>query len=352
MTVRVGALLACLAGALLGPGCTSEPGGGGLRERTDANTVTAEVNAKAPAFAAYSLDGEVVRLADYLGSHVVLLEFWSIFCKSCLEEMPGIQDLHRRYADRGLAVLSVNTDLFSSQKVSSFLDKTGLRPPFPVVRDPRQEIAKAFNVELLPVTVLVDRDGWIRLYQEGYKPGDEARFEAKLTSLLGRQPEAQATLAPRGGVTAFAPAGAELAQPGQRAGPFEAALLGGGPADLADGRPRLFYFWSLYCRPCRAEYPAVAALAGRFRGGLSAFSVNVDTVRLGDRARAFAQDHPGLPCVADDPEQGSRLSASLGVRATPALVLLDRDGVVRYAEAGTADLAALEAKIRALGVGE
>ncbi len=323
-------------------------------EKTSGESVVVEVNSKAPAFASTTLDGETVRLADYVGSHVVLLEFWSIFCKSCIEEMPHVEELYAKYRDEGLAVLSINTDVFSSKKVASFLEKAGIRPPYPVVRDARQEIVGAFGVELLPVTVIVDREGWIRLYQEGYRPGDERAFEAKIRSLLGKGAGGDVTLASREGVTAFAPSGASLAAPGARLEGVEATTVDGSAVTVGARDPQLLFFWSLYCRPCRGEYPALAELGVRYRArGLRTYSVNVDSAQLLARVQRFAAAHPNLPCLLDDPATGGgRLAAPLGVRVTPTVVLLDGSGTVVYSESGTGDLAQLEGRIRELVGGE
>jgi len=335
-------------------GCAREPEPTGPREKTSGESVAVEVNSKAPAFAARTLDGSTVRLADYVGERVVLLEFWSIFCKSCIEEMPHIEALYERYGDEGLAVLSVNTDVFSTEKVSGFLARAGIRPPYPVLRDVRQEIVAAYGVELLPVTVLIDRDGWIRLYQEGYRPGDEGRFESRVRSLLGKAAGDDVTLASRQGVTAFAPGGVSLASPGQQAGELRAAALDGKPFELENPGPRLFFFWSLYCRPCRAEYPAVAALGQKYKGrGLRSYAVNVDSAQLKPRVERFANAHPELPCLLDDPSRDDgELARTLGVRVTPTVVLLDAQGAVAYAESGSSNIPALEETIQGLVAGE
>jgi thiol-disulfide isomerase/thioredoxin len=354
--MRTPAVLLLAAALAVAQGCTSDPtpSPGSPVEKTSGESVVVEVNSKAPAFAGSTLDGKAVRLADYAGTHVVLLEFWSIFCKSCIEEMPHIEALYERYRDEGLAVLSVNTDVFSAQRVRSFLDKLGIHPPYPVVRDVRQEIVNAFGVELLPVTVIIDREGWIRLYQEGYRPGDERLFESRIRGLLGKREADDVTLAPRGGVTAFAPAGAALAAPGHQVAPREAATVDGGSARVGGESPQLLYFWSLYCDPCRREYPEVAALGGRYRDrGLETYSVNVDSARLLPRVRRFAESQPGLPCLLDDPEaEGGPLAGALGVRVTPTVVLLGPGGTVLYAQSGTGDVAGAEDKLRELFRGE
>ncbi len=343
-----------LLGLLLLASCAS-PDPAGLAEKEAGESVTVQVNALAPAIAARTLAGETVRLADYVGSNVVLLEFWSIFCKSCLEEMPHIQRLQERYGSQGLVVLAVNTDVFSASRVRKFLRKVGFTPSFPVLRDPRQELVAAYGVEVLPVTVIVDKRGWIRLYQEGYRPGDERRLEKTVRRLLGAREATDVTLAPRKGVTAFAPAGAELVREGAVLPALPCRTLSGEPVTVGPGGPHLLFFWSLYCRPCRAEFPQLLDLVRRYAPrGLKVYTVNVDSRRLAPRVARYLASQGDAACLVewDDPPEMS-LAVRLGVRATPTVVLTDREGRVVLAVAGRLDMESLEGKVRAvLGMGE
>ncbi|RMG90706.1 MAG: TlpA family protein disulfide reductase [Candidatus Dadabacteria bacterium] len=334
-----------VAAALLG--CSAPEAPVGPREKTDGESVAVEVNALAPAFAGKTLGGGEVRLADYVGSHVVLLEFWSVFCKSCLEEMPHIEELQRRYGADGLQVISVNTDVFSASRIQKTLDRAGLHPPYPVVLDVRQEVVKAYNVEVLPVTVVVDRSGWIRLYQEGYRPGDESRFERVVRRYLGKEGAGDVTLASRGGVTAFAPAGGELVAVGSRVPELRSNALGGQEVRVGRGSPQLLFFWSLYCRPCRAEFGPATKLAERFQGqGLRVWAVNVDNPALEPRIRRFLAGRRSPPCVVDWGGRG--IARALGVRATPSVVLLDAEGRVVHAAEGRVEWEQLEGAVEGM----
>jgi thiol-disulfide isomerase/thioredoxin len=328
--------------------CDPTPTPSGPREKTSGESVAVEVHSKAPAFAAKTLDGGSVRLADYVGRKVILLEFWSIFCKSCIEEMPHIEDLHRKYGSRDLAVLSINTDVFSSKKVASFLKKANIDPPYPIVRDTRQEIVEAYGVELLPITVIIDREGWIRLYQEGYRPGDERRFESTVRRLLRKGEGQDVTLATHGGVTTFAPSGVNLAAEGDRVTELRANTVAGREVVVGGDRPHLLFFWSLYCKPCREDFPTLAELARRYGdAGLAVYAVNVDSKRLSQRVARFLEAYEDVPCLLDDPEQADGdITRAVGVRATPTVLLLDAEGTVAYAESGSVDLEVLEQRIR------
>jgi len=50
----------------------------------------------APAFAALTLEGKLVKLADLRGKFVVL-DFWTTWCPSCIAELTNIAKLHEKY---------------------------------------------------------------------------------------------------------------------------------------------------------------------------------------------------------------------------------------------------------------
>lgn len=319
---------------------------GGIREKTSGETIALEVNSPAPAFAGKTLGGGQLKLSDYVGK-VIIIEFWSIFCKSCLEEMPKIKELHAKYASHGLAVLSVNTDTFSDARITKTLEKAGMTFEYPVVRDMRKEVSVAYNVELLPVTIIIDRSGWIRLYQEGYRPGDETRFEKVIAKYLDDTGDEDVTLAPRGGVTTFAPGGQAKAQAKEILSPT-GKTIDGEPLDLG-GKPAVLFFWSLYCQPCREELPEIAKFKQKLGpGGADFIAVNIDSDKLADRIRKFLAPYPDLKGANDLSFGKNGLAAQYGVTATPTAVLIDKTGAPVFTATGLNDLPELERKLSSL----
>ena len=71
-------------------------------------------------------------------------------------------------------------------------------PGYPVIHDRDQEISKAFNVTGLPVTVLIDAEGWIRHYQLGFKPEDREALEDEVRTWTKRIHETTETVRPVG----------------------------------------------------------------------------------------------------------------------------------------------------------
>ena len=58
----------------------------------------------APDFALKSMTGENLRLSEYRGE-VVILNFWSTDCGTCVLQMPAVQKLYEQYRGSGLQVL-------------------------------------------------------------------------------------------------------------------------------------------------------------------------------------------------------------------------------------------------------
>ncbi len=113
---------------------------------------------EAPSFTLNNLDSGVVSLADYKGK-VVLIHFWATWCAPCREEMPELVSIWNKNKARGLVILAVSADRGSVDLVRKFRDEYQMT--FPVLLDPEGAVRKEYEVEALPVTYLVGRDGKI-----------------------------------------------------------------------------------------------------------------------------------------------------------------------------------------------
>lgn len=106
------------------------------------------------------LDGSRVRLADLRGQ-VVVVDFWATWCPPCVASMPNLDRLARERAGRDFTVLAVNRDDGDAAGlVRSFLARHGLRS-LNVALDGDADAARAFRVDALPTTFVIDREGRI-----------------------------------------------------------------------------------------------------------------------------------------------------------------------------------------------
>ena len=134
----------------------------------------------APDFALKSSTGDNLRLSEYRGD-VVMINFWATWCGPCRQEMPLLEELYSRYNRVGFNLLGVNID-DDSRRAMQMVEELGVN--FPVLFDARKEVSKLYEVEAMPVTVIVDRTGTVRYVHHGYKPGYEEKYLDQIRSLL------------------------------------------------------------------------------------------------------------------------------------------------------------------------
>jgi cytochrome c biogenesis protein CcmG/thiol:disulfide interchange protein DsbE len=144
----------------------------------------------APDFTLEAYGGGRIRLADQLGRGPLIVDFWATWCAPCVQALPHLQTLYRRYADQGLQVLAVSQDDPRSQpKIGAFVRSRKLT--FPVLLDADHRVARLFGVATVPTTFLISAAGRVVALQRGYRVGDEKILAAGVEALLaGQEPEA------------------------------------------------------------------------------------------------------------------------------------------------------------------
>ena len=139
-----------------------------------------DVQESAPDFTLKPLDGLNLRLKEHQGQ-VVLINFWASWCGPCRQEMPLLEKIHQRYQDAGSAEWGVNVEgeVAPAEKIAKQTKIT-----FPVLIDEGQMVSEMYDLEAMPSTVVVDRDGIVRYIHRGYKPGDEAIYLEVIKKLI------------------------------------------------------------------------------------------------------------------------------------------------------------------------
>ena len=143
-------------------------------------THAASLKGPAPNFTLKSLTGKNLKLSEMTGN-VVLINFWASWCGPCREEMPLLNDLHKKYEPLGFTVLGVNVEE-DARNARGFLKNFPV--DFPVLLDNKNSVSKKYNVIAMPTTVVLDRDGNVRYLHKGYKPGDEEKYRKMVKKLV------------------------------------------------------------------------------------------------------------------------------------------------------------------------
>ncbi len=102
------------------------------------------------------LSGTSHKLSDFRGK-VVFLNLWATWCPPCLAEMPSIERLHRRFADRDFVILAVSEDAAGAKAVAPFAAQLGLS--FTILLDTEGKVSPRYGVTGYPETFVIGRDG-------------------------------------------------------------------------------------------------------------------------------------------------------------------------------------------------
>ncbi len=134
-------------------------------------------------FTAEKINGEEIHFKEINKKGPVLISFWALWCKPCRAELKHIQNIYQKYNEQGFSVLAINQDSPRSvAKVKSYISSHGFT--FPVVTDLDQELFQQFNGQSIPLTILIDKNGFIHSQHIGYLPGDEIKLEKEIKQLL------------------------------------------------------------------------------------------------------------------------------------------------------------------------
>ena len=130
----------------------------------------------APTLTLPTYGGGTYSLADGRGK-IVVLDFWATWCGPCLEQMPILVDLQKRYPD--VLVVGVNAD-----DDAALNELLGGKSPYTIARDEDQASWRKYFVTALPTTFVIDAQGIVRHVELGL--GDPAAIEKVVLSLRSR----------------------------------------------------------------------------------------------------------------------------------------------------------------------
>ncbi len=144
--------------------------------------VKASANRKPiPEFSLPAVGGGEWSMAGHRGE-VLLINFWATWCPPCRRETPELVDLHNRYANRGFSVVGISMDDDPASAVPEFARRYHM--PYPLLA-PDERFGLANQIESLPTSILVDREGRIARTYLGAVSAD--MLSADVEALLAEQ---------------------------------------------------------------------------------------------------------------------------------------------------------------------
>jgi len=139
------------------------------------------LNHEAPDFALHAVAGSNVRLSEHRGD-VVVLSFWSSRCSPCRTQLASLDKSLATYRSAGLQMYGINVD--DDQTRALEFARGGQAVSFALLLDPEKAVSRRYEVDNLPMTLLIDRNGIVRYVLRDYSAKSEDLYLRELRSLL------------------------------------------------------------------------------------------------------------------------------------------------------------------------
>ena len=127
--------------------------------------------------------GKVVSVRSLAQGKPMIISYWSIACKPCIQELNAINDALADWkSEADLEVIAVSVD-DARLKASAKAIAQSRGWEFICLYDQNQELKRAINVSLTPQSFVVDGQGNIIFSHSGYTPGSEQLLFDKIVEL-------------------------------------------------------------------------------------------------------------------------------------------------------------------------
>jgi peroxiredoxin len=138
------------------------------------------LDTEAPDFALHAFVGQNVRLSEHRGD-VIVLTFWSSRCAPCGAQLAALDRSYKTYQSAGLQMYGISVD-DDARHATEFARDHAVG--FTLLADPDKEVSRAYQVDNLPMVVLIDRNGTVRYVHRDFGSKGEALYLQQLRTLL------------------------------------------------------------------------------------------------------------------------------------------------------------------------
>ena len=136
-----------------------------------------------PEITVFDIDGNPHKLTDFKGKPIIM-NFWATWCGYCKMEMPTFQKMYEKYGDdiNFLIINMTDNERETVEKASEYIKSEGFT--FPVYYDKNMSVANTYRVMSLPMTILIDADGYHAAHAVGAM--DEDTLQEGIDMLLDK----------------------------------------------------------------------------------------------------------------------------------------------------------------------
>lgn len=138
---------------------------------------------KLPVAAMTDLNGSEIKMGGKQ-NRAYVIDFWATWCGPCKAAIPFLQELHDKYAKRGVSVIGIALQSGSEQEVRRFVEDYSMTYPITVPPAEGKAVMNQFRVDAFPTLYVVDKRGIIRLVEVGYSEEGEQRIIKAIADIL------------------------------------------------------------------------------------------------------------------------------------------------------------------------
>ena len=126
-----------------------------------------------------SIDGQNIEMTK-LNAPVVIYNFWASWCIPCLEEMPSMMALKKKYSPNQMQILAINTDEDDQlANINKTMKKMNMTDEFIIIPDKDSKLIDEFKISAIPVTIVYHRGKVVHL-SNGPMDFNSEEFQEKM----------------------------------------------------------------------------------------------------------------------------------------------------------------------------
>ncbi len=134
------------------------------------------------------INGKSVNVAELKNNgNPIIIDFFATWCKPCNRGLSAIHEVYEEWQEEtGVKLVAVSIDVAQNvNKVKPLVDNHGWT--YQVLLDTDQKLKRAFGVQMIPYTIIVDGEGKIAYKHNGYTDGAEEELIEVVRELVAKK---------------------------------------------------------------------------------------------------------------------------------------------------------------------
>jgi len=125
-----------------------------------------------------NMKGGTSKLSDYIGKNkVTVIDCWASWCRPCMEEMPNIARLYRKYHNLGVEIVGISFDNDAQAWHNAVKINDMVWPQLSELNGWDNQMFKVYGVQGIPCTFVINQAG--EIVAEGLRGEDLINAVAK-----------------------------------------------------------------------------------------------------------------------------------------------------------------------------